>query len=129
MKKFNLMFAALLIIVACIAGNTAFATSEVESKEEMLGYIRVLFSDRKVVQAYETLLKDGYLWTDELGNFGSMHDEHPELELFTGQVQIIMRKKSGVDRRAKEKNYKQLTITFTWSRKSGKITKTDSIEY
>ncbi len=115
----------IMTLLLCIPFQ-AFATVEVESKEEMLGYIRVLFSDQKVMDKYNALVSDGYEWVNEHGNFGSMGDK--KLELFPGQVQIHMRKIQKSSGSIQKESYKHLIIDFTWSRKLKKITGIDNVD-
>ncbi len=121
----------------------AVATTEVESKERLLNYIRILFSDTKVIETYHKLISEGYSWQGEYGNFGSMVDE--KRESFYGQIQIVMEKKKETKRRPGEgfsdpgrvilekgngtkkgnapssTTVRVLLIDFLWSRKDDKI--------
>jgi hypothetical protein len=116
MKKINVLTIACLIFIG--ATNISIATTEVETKEETLNYIRVLFSDKKVIETYRKLIDEGYSWQDEYANFGSMIDE--KRESFYGQVQIVMEK----DKEAKRNKVgakRVLVIDFLWSRIGNKV--------
>ncbi len=116
MKKIKVLAIAFLIFI----GNTniSIATTEVETKEETLSYIRVLFSDNKVIETYQKLIAEGYSWQDEYANFGSMVEE--KRESFYGQVQIVMKKDMGA-KRNKVGERRVLVIDFLWSRIGNKI--------
>lgn len=116
MKKIKVLAIAFLIFI----GNTniSIATTEVETKEKTLNYIRVLFSDKKVIETYQKLVAEGYSWQDEYANFGSMVDE--KRESFYGQVQIVMEKDKGA-KRNKIGERRVLVIDFLWSRIGNKI--------
>lgn len=140
MKMIKVLIIASLIFINT---NPAIATTEVETKEELLNYIRTLFSDTKVIETYHKLISEGYSWQDEYGNFGSMVDE--KRESFYGQIQIVMVKNKGAKRRPGEgfsdhgrvildngKRVKEdrssastkvrvLLIDFLWSRKDNKL--------
>ncbi len=118
MFPLNRSFIALVVLLLLIP-LVIFATSSVNSDEEMLGYLRVLLSDKDVSQKFTGLLDDGYIWQKEYGNFGSMIDS--EKETFLGQIQI------GFGKEVSKKIFqKTLTINFIWSRKTRKITEIES---
>jgi hypothetical protein len=141
MKMIKALIIASLIFIG--NANITIATTEVETKEELLNYIRILFSDKKVIEAYNELISKGYSWQDEYANYGSMVDE--ETESFYGQVQIVMEKDKGAKRKAGERfgdpgwvilekgksekegksiattKLRVLVINFLWSRKGNKI--------
>lgn len=141
MIKFKALMLAALILLG--SANISIASTEVEAKEELLNYIRVLFSDKKVIEAYHKLISEGYSWQDEYAKFGSMVDEKGES--FYGQVQIVMEKGKGTNRKAAElagdpgwvvlekkksgsegnaalsAKIRVLVIDFLWSRKGNKI--------
>lgn len=130
-----------VILIMVTLSVVAGATSEVESDEEMLGYMRLLFSEKNVVEAYSKLVSEGYVWTEEMGYFGSMVDEKDES--FYGQVHLVMQK--GKKKRSKKGSYnpgwvvlkkgndegdpgvvfqsreRVLVIDFLWSRKGNRI--------
>ncbi|HAS54375.1 MAG: hypothetical protein A2X56_11775 [Nitrospirae bacterium GWC2_57_13] len=116
MKKIKVLAIALLMFVGNM--NISIATTEVETKEETLNYIRVLFSDKKVIETYQKLISEGYSWQDEYANFGSMVDE--KHESFYGQVQIVMEKDKGA-KRNKVGERRVLVVDFLWSRIGNKI--------
>lgn len=143
------MIASLLGLVVIIMAGIAGATTEVETDEEMLGYVRLLFSEKKVVEAYGKLVSEGYVWTEEMGYFGSMVDE--KNESFYGQVHLVMQK--GKKKKSKRGSYnpgwfvrekgndegspgvvfqsmeRVLVIDFLWSRKWNRIEKVDVDAY
>ncbi len=86
--------------------------------EEILNYIRVLFSDKQVVETYQKLIFEGYSWQHEYANFGSMVDE--KRESFHGQVQIVMEKDKGAKRNKVGKRW-VLVIDFLWGRIGNRI--------
>lgn len=105
------MFAiASLIFIS--SANIVVATTEVETKEALMNYIRVLFSDKQVIDTYQRLVAEGYSWQDEHANFGSMIDE--KHESFHGQVQIVMKRIKDAKRKTGERRV--LVIDFLWSR-------------
>ncbi len=116
MTKIKVLVIASLLLIGIT--NISIATTEVETKEELLNYIRVLFSDNKVIEIYKKLIAEGYSWRDEYANFGSMVDE--KRESFYGQVQIIMEKEKGLKRNKVGKR-RVLVIDFLWSRIGNKI--------
>lgn len=116
MKKIKVLVIASLIFIG--SANISIATTEVETKEKLLNYIRVLFSDKKVIDTYQKLIAEKYSWRDEYANFGSMVDE--KRESFYGQVQIVM-ENDKTAKRNKVGERRVLVIDFLWSRKGNRI--------
>ena len=121
-KSLKIVLICILLIIGISPfTNKSYATSEIENETEMMAYIRELFSDTKVLVPYTQLIKDGYYWKNESGNFGSMLEGYKD-ERFIGQIRILMQNKG------KSENI-LFTINFVWSRKKNKIVEITNVTF
>ena len=108
----KIVFSLITLLSFMGIADPSSATTESESKEETMGYVRVILSDKRVLNTFQTLLNDGYLWVDEQAYFGSI-DENGRSH---AEVHIVMKKKHSHER-SKVDYGKTLVAFFIWDRK------------
>lgn len=123
----NLFIATGLFLILLTGPISAHASVGVEDADEMLGYIRVLMSDKQVLKEYNALIETGYMWTGEWGNFSTSMIEDSKDELFLGQIHMVMQMDVPPERSKGKILTRNLQIDFYWSRVKKKITKIESV--